>query len=65
MPDIIEPSKFLPILEQSIRSIDLQTLRKERISYRGIIGHMGMLALIIRTSKIGLGKLFETDKPEF
>lgn len=64
-PDIEQPKEFLQSLKKSIRNTNQFTPRKNYISYFGFIDHATDLVFITKIApRIGLKKLFETDRPD-
>lgn len=64
-PDITDSKRFVPSLRKSIRSTNPKTPRQEHTSYFGCLYHLLGLAFITKIApKIGLAKMFETDRPE-
>lgn len=57
--------EFLPRLKQAVNSTNLQTPSQTHVSYAGAIMHLIKLGLITQVApRIGLGKMFETERPE-
>ncbi|MEK6800943.1 MAG: hypothetical protein AABY05_03345 [Nanoarchaeota archaeon] len=62
LPDM--GSNFVETLRNSIEATNLETERKNKDAIRGSVDHMIDLALICKVApKIGLGRMFETDRP--
>ena len=51
-PNITNSKEFIPTLKKSIKSTDLQTNQKNKISYRGAIEHMVKLAFITQINNL-------------
>ncbi|MDD5193453.1 MAG: PHP-associated domain-containing protein [Candidatus Nanoarchaeia archaeon] len=63
-PDLVEKTKFADSLKESVRNTDSQTPKRKKNSVFGAIDHLVDLAFIVKVApRIGLGKLFETDRP--
>ncbi len=64
-PDIDNPAQFVPSLKQAIRATNSQTPYHNHVSYAGFIDHALDLAFITKVApRIGMAKMFETDRPE-
>lgn len=63
-PDFKNPKNFVMNLLSAIQDTNLKTPRRNHNSYFGAMNHIASLAYILGSQKIGLGKRFETDRPE-